>query len=289
MCWSTRRPTWTTRCGLRSTLVQRPSVCNAIETLLVHSDIAAQYLPRVLHEMRESGVELRVDGRTRALAGDIGNSLAEATEEDWGTEYHALILSVKVVDSLEEGIEHVNRYGTGHSEAIVTGPRARPRRSRAAWTPRRVRKRVDALHRRRGVRHGRRDRELDTEAARARPDSRELTSQVRGRLRAGPRVAGLRVGILEEHSTRRTSATCVCTGGARAAGARAGGVHAGRRGAAPGDRARPGRRGAARDGGADGGGRRALRGVADRAGAGGPSYTSDTLEPRRSRRRTSCS
>jgi glutamate-5-semialdehyde dehydrogenase len=101
--------------------VQRPSVCNAIETLLVHSDIAAEYLPRALGELRESGVELRVDRRTRTLAGDIGDSLGEATEEDWATEYHALILSVKVVDSVEEGIEHVNRYGTGHSEAIVTG------------------------------------------------------------------------------------------------------------------------------------------------------------------------
>jgi glutamate-5-semialdehyde dehydrogenase len=101
--------------------VQRPSVCNAIETLLVHSDVAAEFLPRALHELRESGVELRVDGRTRTLAGDIGDSLAEATEEDWSTEYHALILSVKVVDSLEDGIEHVNRYTTGHSEAIVTG------------------------------------------------------------------------------------------------------------------------------------------------------------------------
>jgi glutamate-5-semialdehyde dehydrogenase len=74
--------------------VQRPSVCNAIETLLVHSDIAADFLPRALGELRESGVELRVDGRTRALAGGIGDSLAEATEEDWSTEYHALILSV---------------------------------------------------------------------------------------------------------------------------------------------------------------------------------------------------
>jgi glutamate-5-semialdehyde dehydrogenase len=101
--------------------VQRPSVCNAIETLLVHSDIAAEYLPRALGELRESGVELRVDGRTRTLAGDIGDSLGEATEEDWATEYHALILSVKVVDSVDEGIEHINRYGTGHSEAIVTG------------------------------------------------------------------------------------------------------------------------------------------------------------------------
>src|SRR6187200_518853 len=101
--------------------VQRPSVCNAIETLLVHSDVAAEYLPRALGELRESGVELRVDGRTRTLAGDIGDSLGEATEEDWATEYHALILSVKVVNSVEEGIEHINRYGTGHSEAIVTG------------------------------------------------------------------------------------------------------------------------------------------------------------------------
>jgi len=110
--------------------VQRPSVCNAIETLLVHSDVAADYLPRVLHELRESGVELRVDGRTRALAGDIADSLGEATEEDWATEYHALILSVKVVDSVEDGIEHVNRYGTGHSEAIVT----RSTRSAQAFT-----------------------------------------------------------------------------------------------------------------------------------------------------------
>ena len=101
--------------------VQRPSVCNAIETLLVHSDVAAEFLPRVLGELRESGVELRVDGRTRALAGDIGDSLAGATDEDWATEYHALILSVKVVNTLEEGIEHVNRYSSGHSEAIVTG------------------------------------------------------------------------------------------------------------------------------------------------------------------------
>jgi glutamate-5-semialdehyde dehydrogenase len=101
--------------------VQRPSVCNAIETLLVHSDVAAEFLPRALSELRESGVELRVDARTRTLAGGIGASLSEATDEDWSTEYHALILSVKVVDSVEDGIEHINRYGTGHSEAIVTG------------------------------------------------------------------------------------------------------------------------------------------------------------------------
>jgi glutamate-5-semialdehyde dehydrogenase len=101
--------------------VQRPSVCNAAETLLVHAEVAEEFLPRVLGELRESGVELRVDDRTRARAGTIAESLIEATEEDWETEYHALILAVKVVDSAGEAIAHVNRYGSGHSEAIVTG------------------------------------------------------------------------------------------------------------------------------------------------------------------------
>jgi glutamate-5-semialdehyde dehydrogenase len=101
--------------------VQRPSVCNAAETLLVHADVAGRFLPRALRELRESGVELRVDGRARTLSGELADSLGEATEEDWATEYHALILAVKVVDSVGEAIEHVNRYGSGHSEAIVTG------------------------------------------------------------------------------------------------------------------------------------------------------------------------
>jgi glutamate-5-semialdehyde dehydrogenase len=101
--------------------VQRPSVCNAAETLLVHSDAAGAFLPRALRELRESGVELRVDGRARSLSGELADSLAVAGEEDWETEYHALILAVKVVDSVEEAVEHVNRYGSGHSEAIVTG------------------------------------------------------------------------------------------------------------------------------------------------------------------------
>jgi glutamate-5-semialdehyde dehydrogenase len=101
--------------------VQRPSVCNAAETLLVHADVAGEFLPVVLSELRERGVELRVDGRTRSVSGDLADSLADASEEDWGTEYHALILAVKVVDSAEEAIEHIGRYGSGHSEAIVTG------------------------------------------------------------------------------------------------------------------------------------------------------------------------
>lgn len=100
--------------------VQRPGVCNSAETLLVHADAAPELLPRLLGDLREAGVELRVDARTRALAGDLADSLLDATEEDWGTEYLALILAVKAVDSLDEAIEHVNRYGSGHSEAIVT-------------------------------------------------------------------------------------------------------------------------------------------------------------------------
>jgi glutamate-5-semialdehyde dehydrogenase len=101
--------------------VQRPGVCNAAETLLVHADVAGEFLPRALPELRERGVELRVDARSRALAGELGDSLGEAVEEDWATEYLALVLAVKVVDSVQEAIEHVNRYGSGHSEAIVTG------------------------------------------------------------------------------------------------------------------------------------------------------------------------
>jgi glutamate-5-semialdehyde dehydrogenase len=101
--------------------VQRPSVCNAAETLVVHSDIAADFLPRALAELLDKGVELRVDGRTRSLAGDLAERTTEASERDWATEFHDLILAVKVVDSLDEAIDHVNRWTSGHSEAIVTG------------------------------------------------------------------------------------------------------------------------------------------------------------------------
>jgi glutamate-5-semialdehyde dehydrogenase len=100
--------------------VQRPGVCNAAETLLVHSAIAPEFLPRALRELRESGVELRVDARARSLAGELAGSLNDATEEDWATEYLALVLAVRVVDSVDEAIDHITRYGSGHSEAIVT-------------------------------------------------------------------------------------------------------------------------------------------------------------------------
>jgi glutamate-5-semialdehyde dehydrogenase len=98
---------------------QRPGVCNAAETLLVHADCAAQLLPRLLSSLRDAGVELRGDERVRALAADAVE-VGEAREEDWETEYLALTLAVRVVDSLEEAIEHIGRYGSGHSEAIVT-------------------------------------------------------------------------------------------------------------------------------------------------------------------------
>ena len=100
--------------------VQKPSVCNAAETLLVHSAVAPQFLPRALAALRAAGVELRVDGRARALAGELAPSLADAGDEDWDTEFLALVLAVGIVDSVEEAIEHINAHGSGHSEAIVT-------------------------------------------------------------------------------------------------------------------------------------------------------------------------
>jgi glutamate-5-semialdehyde dehydrogenase len=100
---------------------QRPGVCNAAETLLVHADVARDFLPRALRALREAGVELRVDGRTHALAGEaLAGTLAAATDEDWDTEFLALVLAVGVVDSVHDAIAHVNAHGSGHSEAIVT-------------------------------------------------------------------------------------------------------------------------------------------------------------------------
>jgi glutamate-5-semialdehyde dehydrogenase len=98
---------------------QRPGVCNAAETLLVHSGVAGAFLPRALSELHAAGVELRGDGRSRALG--VGVPVAEATDEDYAEEFLALVLAVKVVDTAAEAIEHINDYGSGHSEAIVTG------------------------------------------------------------------------------------------------------------------------------------------------------------------------
>jgi len=104
---------------------QRPGVCNAAETLLVHADVAAAFLPATLSALDEAGVELRGDARVRAVAGEI--AVAEATEEDYAEEFLALVLAVGVVDTVEAAIEHVNAFGSGHSEAIVTSSTAAAR------------------------------------------------------------------------------------------------------------------------------------------------------------------
>ena len=99
---------------------QRPGVCNAAESLLVDDGAAEALLPNVLAALFEGGVELVGDAHARAIAERVGVSMGEATEADWGTEYLDLKMSVKCVGGVEEAISHVNRYGTHHSEAILT-------------------------------------------------------------------------------------------------------------------------------------------------------------------------
>lgn len=96
--------------------VQRPSVCNAMETLLVHKDIAARFLPGMIRKYKEAGVEIRGCPLTKKIVKDI----TSATEKDWYTEYLDLILSVKIVKDINEAVEHINKYGTKLSDAIVT-------------------------------------------------------------------------------------------------------------------------------------------------------------------------
>jgi glutamate-5-semialdehyde dehydrogenase len=95
---------------------QRPGVCNAAEKLLVHSKIAKQYLPLVIAELRKNGVEVRGDEETRGIVPDV----KAAIEQDWGTEYLDLIMGIKVVNNLNEAIVHINKYGTKHSDSILT-------------------------------------------------------------------------------------------------------------------------------------------------------------------------
>ncbi len=96
--------------------VQRPSVCNAAETLLVHEQVADEFLPKAIAELQQAGVEIRGCQRTQQIVADI----VAAQETDWDEEYLDLILAVKIVDSLEEAIDHINTHGTGHSEAIIS-------------------------------------------------------------------------------------------------------------------------------------------------------------------------
>jgi glutamate-5-semialdehyde dehydrogenase len=96
--------------------VQRPSVCNAMETLLVHQGVAAQFLPAMIDKYRAAKVEVRGCDQTRALVPGI----QKATEEDWFTEYLELVISIRVVKDMDEAIDHIERYGSEHTESIIT-------------------------------------------------------------------------------------------------------------------------------------------------------------------------
>jgi glutamate-5-semialdehyde dehydrogenase len=95
-----------------------PAACNAVETLLVHRDVVREFLPGVVNMLEANGVEVRADERSRATSDNV--NVADATDADWRTEYCDLILSIKVVDSLDEAIAHINTYGSRHTEAIIT-------------------------------------------------------------------------------------------------------------------------------------------------------------------------
>jgi len=101
--------------------VQRPSVCNALDTLLVHADVAQRYLPLIAAEWAKAGVEMHCDERAVSILKPSPSlKVLPATDEDWGKEFLALVAAVKVVDSLDEALEHIERYGSGADEAIVT-------------------------------------------------------------------------------------------------------------------------------------------------------------------------
>jgi len=101
--------------------VQRPTVCNALDCILVHNQIAQAYLPAIAKEWAKAGVEMHCDKRAMAILKTIPSlKLVPAVDEDWGKEYLSLKAAIKVVDSLDEALEHIEKYGSGHSEAIVT-------------------------------------------------------------------------------------------------------------------------------------------------------------------------
>ncbi len=97
---------------------QRPSVCNALETILIHEEIAPRFVPALADFLAERHVEMRGDDAFRSLA--EGFDVKEATEEDWSTEYLDLIVSIRIVKDVKEAVEHINRYGSGHSDSILT-------------------------------------------------------------------------------------------------------------------------------------------------------------------------
>jgi glutamate-5-semialdehyde dehydrogenase len=101
--------------------VQRPTVCNALDTVLVHKDIAREYLPKIAAELGRAGVELRCDELSLGiLRNNAGLKTVPASQEDWGKEFLALVVAIRVVDSLDVALGHISTYGSGHSEAIIT-------------------------------------------------------------------------------------------------------------------------------------------------------------------------
>lgn len=101
--------------------VQRPTVCNALDCVLVHKDIAAAFLPLMAGELAKAGVEMRCDSRSLEILKKVdGLKVKPAVEEDWGKEFLALVAAIKVVDSLDDAMDHIDRYGSGHSEAIIS-------------------------------------------------------------------------------------------------------------------------------------------------------------------------
>lgn len=102
--------------------VDRPTVCNALDTLIVHSAIAPRFLPMIAKRFSQASVEMRCDGKSLSMLGPLDDThrVKSASEEDWGTEFLSLIVAIKVVDSLDEALSHIDTYGSGHSEAIIT-------------------------------------------------------------------------------------------------------------------------------------------------------------------------
>ncbi len=96
--------------------VQRPSVCNACESLVIHKDVAEEFIPHIVKKLKEQGVEIRGCEKTVQIAEDI----VKAADEDFYKEYNDLIISVKVVEDFDEAIDHINSHSTGHSECIIT-------------------------------------------------------------------------------------------------------------------------------------------------------------------------
>jgi glutamate-5-semialdehyde dehydrogenase len=100
--------------------VQRPGVCNAMESLLIHQHLLYDMVPMITEKYKKAGVEIRGDERVTGLV----SSVKKATDEDWGKEYHDLIVSMKIVDSLDEAVAHINRFGSGHTDSIITEDKA---------------------------------------------------------------------------------------------------------------------------------------------------------------------